>query len=239
MKSNFVLSLGLLLLLAHCSTFEAQQAPNPDATFANQLSLATNACGPAALLNSLRAGDASYQAAAAAITGSNDEKKLRHIVLKHGAKRSHSIPTRIRWSRRGINAADLTDVVNELHPAADVKFHHPSSSSTPLLQHSHQLLANSLEKGFPPIVSIRRYANGMPLDSHFISIIAVDAIAPKDAHHFGFTFIDPSGAKKLRGTITIDAQQPRLLKTSIPTSSFAKSPQLGTDILLDAMILRK
>jgi hypothetical protein len=240
MKSNFVLALGLLLLLAHCSSVSPKQAPNPGATFANQLSLATNACGPAALINSLRSGDEACQSAAARIAGSNDQKKLRHIILKHGAKPSRSIPGRIRWSRRGINASDLTDVVNELHPAANVTFHHPGSSNTPLLKHSHQLLANSLDQGFPPIVSIRRYANGMPLDSHFLTIIAVDAMPQKHPQQFGFTCVDPAGAKKLSGTVSIDVQQPRLLKTSIPSSSFMKSPHAGANIILmDAMILRK
>jgi hypothetical protein len=239
MKSRFIFPLGLIFLNAHCSSNIARQAPNPHATFANQLSLATNACGPAALVNSLRAGDASCQSAVARITGSDDEKKLRHIVLHHGAKPSRSIPGRIRWSIRGINASDLTDITNELHPSANVMFHHPASGKMPLLKRSHHLLANSLKQGFPPIVSIRRYAHGAPLDSHFLTIIAVEAINLEDPHNYGFTYVDPSGAKKLQGNIFIDSLKPRLLKTSIPSSSFAKSPHAEADIILDAMILRK
>jgi hypothetical protein len=239
MKSYAILSLGLIFLVISCAPIEPQQVQYTQTAFANQLSLATNACGPAALINSLRSGDASCQSAASRITGSDDQKKLRHIIKHHGAKSSRSIPGRTRWSTRGINASDLTDVANEVHPPANVTFHHPGSGKMPILKDSRKLLVASLEKGFPPIISVRRYTNGMPMESHFLTILAVESIDSENAKGYGFTYIDPAGAKKLQGTITTDAKQPRLLTASIPSSSFNKSPRVGSQILLDAMILRK
>lgn len=167
---------------------------------ANQLSISGNACGPTALLNALRFGSADYQQAAAAIPGSTDRSKLHHVITRYGNRWSQHIPQRRRWSRRGINAADLTDVACELAgPAPSVRMIIPQDPR--VIEHSYQAVARSLRRGFPPIAGIRRYDGAKTIESHFITIIQVpDTLAP-GAQEFSIHYIDPMGGKQCQGMI--------------------------------------
>lgn len=228
------------LLLTQCAPVGPATAPNPSAKPANQLAIAGNACGPAATLNALRFGAPAFQAAAAAVPGDTDRSQLRHIILKHGSKWSSHVPSRLRWSRRGINAADLTDVTNELTRSSNtllVKLSIPSGTNA--FHQSYDQLARSLRRGLPPIVGLRRYDGINAIDSHFITILQVpDELAP-DADSFAIRYLDPMGARTLHGTIRVKhGKQHAQLIAETPFTPVGKGKAKGSSVLLmDALIV--
>ncbi len=233
-------ALGVCLLLTQCAPTGPATAPNPSAQAVNQLAIAGNACGPAAALNALRFGAPAYQTAAKAIPGDGDRSQLRHIILKHGGTWSRHVPQRYRWSRRGINAADLADLTNELirtakAPAVTLSI----PNGTNAFEHSYNQLARSLRRGFPPIVGLRRYDGINAIDSHFITILQVPDQLEKNAEAYAIRYIDPMGGRTYDGTIRVKrgnshaqliADTPR---TSVGLSK-AKSPSV---LLMDALIV--
>lgn len=204
---------------------------------ANQLSISGNACGPTALLNALRFGSADYQKAATAIPGPNDRSQLRYIITRHGHTWSRHIPQRYRWSRRGINAADLTDVANELrNQAPAVRMVIPRDPS--IVTNTYQALAYSLRKGFPPIAGVRRYDGSRTVESHFITILQVPDSLPDDASEFPIQYLDPMGGKQCQGIIrarqhpTYTELTASLPKTPIGASRASKNSYLKLDSLI-------
>ena len=89
-----------------------REAPNPAAVPVNQLVVAGNACGPAALLNAFRFGNADWQRASNAVAGANDRERILTIIREIGMRPSKQTPGRARWSRRGVNVADLHDMAD-------------------------------------------------------------------------------------------------------------------------------
>ena len=238
--------IAVALLFSHCTPPTAASAPNPAARPANQLCIAGNACGPTAIVNSFRFGDDSWQHVATNIEGNNDAAILRHIILKHGGTWSASIPSRYRWSRRGVNAADLTDIANEIaQPFSQphLQLHIPRQLSSPsdLLTGSFGKLSRSLQRGFPPTVGLRRYDHGMPIDSHFITIIAVADLLGKPTPQFSIRYVDPLGGKICYGKIRVDegANKQHLgLIADLPQTPVGKSKSQNDSYLtLDSMIV--
>ena len=91
-----------------------REAPNPSAAPANQLAVAGNACGPAALLNAFRFGNPDWQRASNAVAGANDRERILSIIREIGMRPSKHVPGHPRWSRRGVSVADLQDMANEM-----------------------------------------------------------------------------------------------------------------------------
>src|SRR5690606_13331441 len=127
---------------------------------ADQLTVAGNACGPAALLTAFRTGNAHWQRAAAAVPGANDGARLRSMIHTLGRRESSHLPGRARWSKNGISVADLSDMANEMTagqflPRLDheILFLQPRETPEQLLRRTHRRLEASLAKGFPPVVS--------------------------------------------------------------------------------------
>lgn len=211
------------LLLAFCGPALAvppqREAPNPQATPANQLVVAGNACGPTALLNAFRFGSPAWQRASDAIAGDTDKQRIYTVIRESGMRPSASIQGRPRWSRKGVNLVDLCDIGNELTHGRflplivhEVLFSKPGESQRKLLGRVHQRLETSLEKGLPPIISLRRYVqrgeHGKPpewlvLDAHFVTITSVPRKLEKDATSISISYIDPWGGKICQGEISI------------------------------------
>lgn len=201
------------LLLALCLT--AQAAPEP----ANQLVVAGNACGPTALLNAFRFGNPAWQRAANAIPGDTDKQRITRIIRERGMRPSNHLTGHPRWSKKGVNLADLCDIANEMTRghflplvSEEVLFLKPGETQEKLLKRVHQRLETSIAKGLPPVVSLRRYAkrsqNGKPpawvvLDAHFVTLTVVPRKLKKNARSFPISYIDPWGGKLCQGVITI------------------------------------
>ena len=229
-----------MLFLSHCTPSGPATAPNMQARPANQLSLASNACGPTALLNALRFGSSPYQQSAAAIAGNSDREQIRRIILTHGRESSAHIPGQARWTRRGVNAADLTDIARDCcQGTSDAPtLFIPNSSLHANLAGIHKKIANSLRRGFPPIASLRRYDGIRTIDSHFITIIEISAEPDEKATSMPITYIDPLGGKKLSGSLVITPTPQGLrLEANLPQTPVGRSRASALSYLkLDALI---
>lgn len=196
-----------------------REAPNPAATAANQLLVSGNACGPAALLNSFRFGNPHWQRAAAAVKGETDRDRILAVIREVGMRPSKHLPGRPRWSRRGINLADLRDMANEMTAghylpqlSEEVFFLKPGETPAKLLRRVHRTLEHSLAKGLPPILSIRRHALRRPdgtalqwviIDAHVVTLTSLPRKLDRTATSFPVTYIDPWGGKLRHGSIRI------------------------------------
>jgi hypothetical protein len=211
------------LFMACCLPIWAEsslrEAPNPAATPANQLLVSGNACGPTALLNAFRFGSENWQRASNAISGETDKQRIHTIIRQYGMRPSKSIIGRPRWSKKGVNLTDLCDIGNEIKQphflptlGQEVLFRIPRESQEQLLLRTQRRLDASLERGFPPIVSLRRYAlrkqegkaaEWVVLDAHFVTVTAVPRKLEGGARSFSVSYIDPWGGKIAQGAITI------------------------------------
>ena len=106
--------LAPLLGLSAMAAPEMREAPSLSAPAANQLVVAGNACGPAALLNAFRFGNEHWQRASNVIAGDNDRERILSIIREIGMRPSKHVPGQPRWSRRGVSLADLRDMADEM-----------------------------------------------------------------------------------------------------------------------------
>lgn len=201
-----------------------REAANPAAVPVNQLAIAGNACGPAALLNAFRFGNKDWRRAFGAVGGANDRERVLTVIRGAGMRPSASVPGRPRWSRRGVNVADLRDMANEMAaeqwlPQVGLEMCYLKSRETPgkLLHRVHARLRASLVQGLPPVLSLRRHvlreaSQWTSIDAHFITIIAVPDRLDKNARSFSVRYIDPWGGRACEGEIRIPSQ------TVLPTS---------------------
>jgi hypothetical protein len=207
-----------------------RQAPAPAAQAINQRALSGNACGPAALLNACRFGSATWSVLPAALEAADDRAQLTSLIRRYGVRPSQHLPNRPRWSRHGINIADLTDLANEFAADAssgrkppplrhEILVLREGESPALLLRRCHRLLHDSLQRGFPPVLSIRSHRLGAegwkPLDAHFVTILAVPRKLERGADRFVFRCVDPWGAVRREGRLLIP-QSPLLAAAGRP-----------------------
>lgn len=209
MFRRFAISLILALSLP------ARAAPAP----ADQLVVAGNACGPTALFNAFRFGNPAWQRASDAIPGDTDRQRITRIIRDYGMRPSDHLTGHPRWSKKGVNLADLCDIANDMTRghflplvSEEVLFLKSGESQEKLLKRVHQRLATSVTKGLPPVVSLRRYVRraqpGKPpqwvvLDAHFVTLTVVPRKLGKNARSFPISYIDPWGGKLCQGVIAI------------------------------------
>jgi len=201
----WTLSLAALAIVACAPTggpgVRRAAAPD-DARAVSQLAVSGNACGPAALLNSLRFSDARWRKSLAAIDGETDRGQLLTIIRRHGLRPSPHLGGRQRWTRHGMNVVDLTDVANEIVSRFDlpevrhqVLIANSVESPSGQLARTHRYLETSLARGLPPILSVRRYAfrDGAwtAIDAHFVTVTEAPRRLPRNAEVFQITYIDP------------------------------------------------
>lgn len=209
---RFLLAANLACLLPAAA--QNREAPNIGVAPVNQLVIAGNACGPAALLNAFRAGDENWRRADTAVPGATDKEKLRHIILKIGMRPSKHLGGRPRWSKSGVNVADLCDMANEITAGQflpglgyEVLFLNNREDQPKLLRRVHGRLEKSLSKGFPPVMSIRRFVKRKGqwtvIEGHFVTVTAVSKKIGRDETSFQVSYVDPWGGKKCEGTISV------------------------------------
>ncbi len=207
-----------------------RDAPNQSAVVVNQLVVAGNACGPAALLNALRFGGPGEQRAATALAGANDKESLLRVIREVGMRPSDHMPGRARWGGNGVSVADLQDMGNEMMKGqyllpvrAEVLFRGPSATPDQLLRHVHRQFDESLAKGFPPILSLRRYVlrrqpgserpQWIVIESHFVTLASLPRKLDGGARELAVSYLDPWGGKRCRGAIGIP-EHPRFVDRS-------------------------
>lgn len=224
----------LIALIATCHGVEMREAPNAAAAPINQLSVSGNACGPAALLNSCRAGNQSWQAAEKSLVGSSDRERLGLWIRRFGLRPSGTLRGKMRWSSGGMNAEDLVTAANEMSKplylptlALDDLFRRKGEKPGALLKRGRDSMDRSLSRGFPPVLSLRRFVlrKGVwtPVQGHFVTVTSLQRKLTKHEAGFRFTYVDPWGGKRCEGFIKI-ADQPVL------GGDIASSPCLLADV---------
>lgn len=177
----------------------------------NQLCISGNACGPAALMNSLRSSREPWRQVAERLPGEGDRGQLRYLIRAHGMRPSESLRGRPRWSRNGINVTDLTVMANEVCASGYfLKWRNdfPGAGERDL-RRLHQRVERSLKHGLPPVISLRRLvqrkvagrAMWLPLDGHYVTVLSVPKSLPRGAAAFPVRYIDPWGGKIRTGFI--------------------------------------
>lgn len=221
----------LSLLLTACATTPAfHEAQNLGAVPFNQLDLAGNACGPAALLNSSRFGSPAWRKLSETPVDLTDRERIRAIARGPAMRESSSLPGRARWSRAGINLSDLRDVANEMarpHSLPTISqqtlFLKPGETQEAHLRRVRSLLARSLDDGFPPILSVRRYAKRggkwISVQGHFVTITSVPGNLALGQTLFPVRYIDTWGGRFREGKIAVS-------QSSLLENNPAENPNL-------------
>ncbi len=232
----------LFALAAGCAAAaEMRAAPNAGAPPVNQLSISGNACGPAALLSAYRLGNGSWQAAEAALEGRGDKERLSYWIRRHGLRPSATLRGRMRWNQGGINAEDLLAAANEAGrplylPALELEdlFRRRGEKPQAHLKRVHGRMARSLARGFPPVLSLRRFVlrkgAWVPVQGHFVTVTAVPAKLPRGAAGFAFSYADPWGGKRCEGylkpadrpVLAADAAASPCLLAEVPAANIGK-----------------
>jgi hypothetical protein len=232
---------AFLALLSCCHAGEMREAPKADAAPVNQLAISGNACGPAALLASFRAGNEAWQRAASSLPGITDREQLGQWIRRHGLQPSATLKGRKRWTNAGINVEDLVAATNEMtRPlylpavAQDDLFLRRGEKPEALLRRTHQRLEKSLSKGIPPVLSLRRFVlregKWVPLQGHFVTVTAVPRKVGRGEQRFGFVYLDPWGGKRGEGEFRVPpgpvlaapGQSSPCLEAFVPAANIAK-----------------
>lgn len=243
------LSLLLFLLFALAPSLLGQaldlQAPNAGFRFVDQSNGVGNSCGPACLLNAYGSGGKAYQDCYARLPGSSDRARIASVIKSWGQKASESIPNRKRWEfRGGVNFQDLAAMAVEMSqqnwaagkPKGEFFFAASTKDSKRMLASAHKRLAKSLQKGLPPILSVRRfvYRGGQwqSVHGHFVVLTAMPKKLARGSSSFPVQFCDPQGARTLSGTVLLsesDLGGLPCLTLLAPASQIGKSQVKGSE----------
>lgn len=216
---SFTAAMALMLGSGLLPGDELLRAPRVEVKPVDQLAVAGNACGPAALLNAFQSGNDDWRRAWDGVSGKTDRERILAVIREIGMRPSTHVPGQARWSRRGVSVADLRDMARDMSAgrylpqvSEEVLFRKPGETPEKLLARVHQRLATSLKKGLPPVLSIRRHSlrmdkSGNPvwttIDAHFVTLTSLPRKLPRGAHSFPVTYIDPWGGRRLSGAISI------------------------------------
>jgi hypothetical protein len=220
------------------------KAPNLSAEPINQRRAYGNGCGPASLLNAFQYGSKKWQTVFRAVPGTNSRSRIRYVVSAWGNKPSSHLKGTRRWKpKEGVNLLDLTDMANEMrssHFLPKIKYRVLSQKSgesrRQLLSRCHKRITQSLKKGLPPILSLRRYAyrynqqvgqkSWWPIRADFVGVIELPRTLPAQATSFNIRYVDPYGGFVREGAIstpTGDFTHTPFLEAILPTSSVGNS----------------
>ncbi|GAA5494344.1 hypothetical protein Rhal01_00504 [Rubritalea halochordaticola] len=208
----------LSTLTALCAD-EVIRVPNPNAEAINQVGINKKGCGPVSQLNSYAFSSEKWRAVTDKIPGDTEGKRFVYLVKKHGMKFSRHMHGRLRWDyKSGMSSLDLLDYMNDFHaqarlPKIDLEtlFIEDKESHEDLLQRTHKHLKKSLNKGFPPIMDLRRFAkirqkagyHWRSVHGHFVVVYEIPAQLPQNAQSMTIKYIDPWGGKIRTGTLRI------------------------------------
>lgn len=241
------MSFLLLLVLAPSLLGQALdlRAPNAHFDFVDQGNGVGNSCGPACLLNAFGSGEKAYQACYAKLPGSSDRARIASVIKSWGQKPSETIPDRQRWELRGgVNFQDLAAMAVEMSqqnwaarkPKGEFFFAASTKDSQQTLATAHKRLAKSLQKGLPPILSVRRFVHRsgqwQSVHGHFVVLTAMPKKLPRGSASFPVQFCDPEGAKILSGTVSLSQSESGglpCLTLLAPASQIGKSQVKGRE----------
>ena len=242
--------LAILLSLAFVSTSSSCVsnqgpviAPNPEAKAINQIPIHKFGCGPASVITAYRFGAPKWNAATDKIVGESDKEQFDFMVRYYGRIFSKYAYASQRWDdRNGINGLDLTDLANDFQSRRKLslpKLKHTThfiksdEGHLALLTSTHKHLSKSLKSGFPPILSVKRFAQRGSLwrevHGHFVVLYEIPGSLPPNASSFEIKYIDPWGGNIKTGTIKIPEKAFFAINNAAQKPTLRKSPTLIVD----------
>ena len=256
------LLLAVLLITSSLGGVNWVTTPVEDPLPTNQLSVSGNACGPACLLNAFRSGNHQWQKSLREVEGDDDQSTMINIIKKHGRKPSRLDQSKARWNtRQGISAPDLVDIANEMRTSfwmrkvkQTVTFseHQKPVKDQELLLKTHQQLKDSLKRGLPPILSLRRVSQQntpshppnlwLTVKRHFVVLTGLPDQLPRDATSFQVTYHDPWGGHHYSGNIRLPKTSEEKIATLIadfPNAEIGKKllkPEQTTSLSLSSIL---
>lgn len=234
-------------IVATSSSCNNQQGPvivpKSTAKAINQIPIQKNGCGPASLINAYRFGSPRWNAATEKIEGDTDKEKFDFMVKYYGRIFSSYARATQRWDdRSGINSLDLTDMANDFQTRRKLrlpKLKHAThfikykENHQKLLISTHKHLKKSLQSGFPPLISIKRFAQRgsrwRQVYGHFIVLYEIPSTLAPGATSFRIRYIDPWGGGIKQGTVKIPEKTFFAVNYAAKKPSFKKSPTLTVD----------
>lgn len=233
---RLLLPLFILIIGPHLLAQEKLSAPNTEASPINQRRAYGNGCGPASLLNAFQYGSPKWNKVFEAVPGNDSRSRIRYVVAAWGNQASRHLKGTQRWKpKEGTNLLDLTDMANEMKSGhflpkikQQVLSRQQVESPHHFLSRCHAIIAKSMQRGLPPIISIRRYAfrhheavgqkSWWPIRAHFVVVTELPASLPPNARSFKIRYVDPFGGFEREGTIQTE------------TGSFDNCPYLGASM---------
>jgi len=123
-----------------------------------------------------------------------------------------------------MSSLDLCDMANDLQKSRNSHLPklHVNSHFNPigvadhhLLQKVHKKLRNSMLKGFPPVMTVKRFAHRTfgkvkiwkQIHGHFVVLHEIPSKLEPQATSFPIKYIDPWGGRILSGTVKIPESQ--------------------------------
>ncbi len=173
------------------------------------------ACGPTAILNSLRFATGDERDIFPTLVGSDDATRLRYLLDRWFIGRASSVAVGVkRFDTHGCYVEDLAEGFNELlsekkQPVAKSGFldrRNEEENDRDFLERIHGRFADSLRRGLPPIVSLRSFVARKHYGEsdtsrwgiarhHFVVLTSVPEKLPENDLGFRFEYIDPNGGK--------------------------------------------
>jgi len=202
-----------------------------------------NGCGPASLISAYRFGSKKWNKAINKIEGLSDEEKFDYLVKKHGNIFSKHLRAQKRFDEKhGINIVDLTDLANEFHQKHQLNlpelvynshFLKGKMSHNELLKKTHKTLKSSLSKGFPPLLSVKTFAQQgsrwSQIHGHFVVLLEIPHSIPRDATSFKIKYMDPWGGKNKVGEIKLPEKSFYAINVATKKLEPRRSPLLEVD----------
>jgi len=248
-----MLGKSFVLLLCLITALSAKEgwiiAPNHEKQPpVNQRKAGPNACGPACLLDAFYSADQRWHKSLRPYRSlKTDKERIQLVIRRHGLKPSRQFRGQIRWNRnKGVNIADLGAMANEMRRGFSLEklkfkvlFREEKETHQSLLKRVHQQFSESLEAGFPPIISIRRVANRrlprsgtrmwMTVQGHFVVITGIPKKLNKDDTFFFVTYHDPWTGRALMGKVRIPKEKFWATPPYQGKGKFYESPTLIAD----------
>ena len=214
-----------------------------EATGINQIPIHKNGCGPASLISSYRRGSQPWNKALENIKGDTDKEKFDYLVKHHGNIFSKHLHLQKRFSdKHGINIVDLTDLANEFNAKHKIQlpklvynshFLKGKMEHKELLKNTHKSLKQSLKKGFPPLLSIKTFAQQgsrwSQIHGHFVTLVEIPHRLDKGATSFEIKYMDPWGGKIQTGSIHLPEKSFYAINVATKKLEPRRSPLLEVD----------
>ena len=173
------------------------------------------ACGPCSMFHAAKFGDDELKAHFKdRVLGRDDSMKVKFLVDRYFRNRGSVVNKgRSRFGVHGVMTADLKNACNEFLKEGELDEIDSASldrefgeSDLDHLKRVHEMMSDSLKRGFPPILSIRSFVVKHREEkkmkpawelghSHYVVVSSVPSQLKRDAQGFLATVIDSNGGK--------------------------------------------